>query len=217
MSRLLQQFDPRWSFFRSVQDDSTILELGCGRGENIRAIEGLKTGVTFVGIDLLDEEDVPQNITYHKINLESEPLPYRDAHFDHILFVHVIEHIHDLKLLSQEIQRVLKPGGTVYIETPNFTSIFVPSFGYRRDQRHPFNFFDDRGHVRPWTKQSLYEFTRECGVDVIKLANTRNWLRLPFDILGIIYGLLTGNRPRIVRHFWNLYGWNIYAVGRKVT
>lgn len=215
MRRFLRKFDARWSFFYGIPSKGRILELGCGRGENCRALHDLYPELEIHGVDLLDESEIPEFIAYRKLNLEAAPLPYSNNHFEAILFIHVIEHLREPFELGAEIFRVLKPGGTVYIETPNFTSIYVPSFGYRRNQHHPFNFWDDPGHQHPWTKQSLYEFLARNQLQTVKIKTARNWFRIPFDPVGMIYGLLTRNRPGIVRHFWNLYGWCIYAMGRK--
>ena len=94
--------------------------------------------------------------------------------------------------------------------------MFVPSFGFHREQAHPFNFFDDITHIKPWTKHSIYTFLkRYCQLEVKKIGNTRNWIRIPFDPFIIILGLIKGNRSYIISSFWNIYGWSIYGIGVK--
>ncbi len=214
-ARSIRSFDPRWAFFGSLPDNGRILDLGCGRGDNCLALRSVRPPWEIYGIDLLFASEVPEFVKYVQFDLNNRPLPYPDAHFDAILLIHVIEHLQNPLSLCSEIRRLLRPGGRVYIETPNYTTLFVPSFGLKRSQHHPFNFFDDLGHQKPYSKQALYEFIENCGLQVSKLGNTRNWLRIPIDLLGLPWNLIKGDRRRAVGHFWNLYGWCIYGVGQK--
>ena len=52
-------------------------------------------------------------------------LPFDDASFDVITIVHVIEHVNDPVATLKEIYRILKPGGTLVLETPTYDT---PSF-----------------------------------------------------------------------------------------
>lgn len=212
----VRRFDPRWSFFQGLPIQGRVLEIGCGRGDNCAALRLIRPQWEICGLDVLPASEVPPFIAYVQHNLEVTPLPYPDAHFDAILFVHVIEHLRQPAGLNGEIKRLLRSGGQLYIETPNYTSIFAPSFSLRRDQHYPFNFFDDQEHVKPYSKQSLYEFIENCGLRDIRTGNTRNWLRIPSDLVGLPVALLSGDRRQAVRHFWNLYGWCIYGVGTKL-
>ena len=44
--------------------------------------------------------------------------PFNDSMFIHVSAVHVVEHLNDLLHFMNEAHRVLKPGGSLYIETP---------------------------------------------------------------------------------------------------
>lgn len=50
-----------------------------------------------------------------------EGLPFREAAFDAVYAISVVEHVRNLLLLMGEIHRVLKPGGFVAILTPHFS------------------------------------------------------------------------------------------------
>lgn len=213
--RALKKYDPRWKFFYGLPDRGRILELGCGSGGNCSALKEIHPDLEIHGLDILKKLPIPEIVQYEQCNLEAGTLPYPDDHFHAILFIHVIEHLKTPTRLCTEIYRILKSEGRIYIETPNYTSVFVPSIGFRRDQHHPFNFFDDMGHTRPWSKQSLYEFVQKCGLKVEQVKSTRNWLRIPSDLIGTMFGVLARNRSKVVQHFWNIYGWNIFATGKK--
>ncbi len=49
---------------------------------------------------------------------DAHALPFRDGCVDVILFKNVLEHIRDPDKVMEEIWRVLKPGGTLYIKIP---------------------------------------------------------------------------------------------------
>ncbi len=56
------------------------------------------------------------------IDIESEELPLDDGSISLILLSHVIEHVDNIRHLLNEIFRVLKPGGKLYIIVPAFSS-----------------------------------------------------------------------------------------------
>ncbi|MDZ7266240.1 MAG: class I SAM-dependent methyltransferase [candidate division KSB1 bacterium] len=216
LQNVLLHFDPRRQFFRRLRGSQNILDLGCGDGKNCLELREMNPSLQFYGIDLREPEGIPPFIHYHRLDLNTASLPYNNQFFDAILLVHVIEHLDNPAHLGGEIQRLLKPGGMIYIETPNWTTMFLPSFGFYREQGYPFNFFDDHTHKRPWSKQGLFEYVRQdCSLEVEKVATRRNWPKLFFDPLILLCALVGAKRPFVVSCFWNLVGWCIYAIGVK--
>ncbi|NUM74899.1 class I SAM-dependent methyltransferase [candidate division KSB1 bacterium] len=216
LQQRLLHFDTRRRFFRSLRGAQRILDLGCGDGKNCLELGKINHQLEFHGIDLLDPARVPDFIQYHRLDLSTATLPYADNFFDTILFVHVIEHLDNPSPLGKEIQRVLKPGGRIYIETPNWATMFMPSCGFKREQGYPFNFFDDHTHRKPWSKQGLYEYLKQdCKLRIAKVGTRRNWPKFLVDPLIMIFALLAANRPYLVASFWNVTGWCIYGIGVK--
>ena len=172
--------------------------------------------VEYHGIDILSEEKVDSFINFNKVNLEESELPYETNYFDAIIFTHVLEHLNNPLSLGNEINRVLKKSGRIYVEAPNWSSILVPSFGFHREQHNPFNFYDDPTHIKPWTKHGIYEFLSDnCQLKVQKVGIVRNWIRIPLDLFIIILGFIKGDRKRIISSFWNIYGWCVFGIGEK--
>lgn len=213
---LVRSTQPGTRFLRSIPSSSRVLDVGCGSGNNGITLRSLVQDVEIHGCDLDIESPAPEWYSYQSVDLDKGELPWPDAHFDAVIFTHVIEHLRNPWTLARELHRVMKSNGRLYIEAPNWTSALVPSFGFRREQHHPFNFFDDPTHVKPWTRHGLYEYLMQyCGLTVEKVGGTRSLWRLPFDIPTILLGLVTGRRPYIVSSVWNLVGWCVYGIGIK--
>lgn len=61
--------------------------------------------------------------TFLTINFEDEPMPLADSSLDLVMCCEVIEHMDvDPMFLMAELNRVIKPGGTLLITTPNSAS-----------------------------------------------------------------------------------------------
>jgi SAM-dependent methyltransferase len=50
------------------------------------------------------------------------PWPIDDKSFDEVIAINILEHVEDLVLVLNEIHRILKPSGKLYILVPHFTN-----------------------------------------------------------------------------------------------
>lgn len=111
-----------------LRPQDRVLDFGAGRGGGIaddpcayrRQLQMLQGRCAeLVGCDL--DPAVLENAHLDKaIVLETgEPLPFADATFDLIFCSYVFEHIADPLLVSNELLRILKPGGYLCALTPN--------------------------------------------------------------------------------------------------
>jgi len=83
------------------------LDIGCGANK--------VQGAVYLDVDPKVKPDI-----LHDLN--KFPYPIESKSFDEIYAKHVIEHLDDPSGFMKEIERILKPGGTVFIETPHFSS-----------------------------------------------------------------------------------------------
>jgi SAM-dependent methyltransferase len=103
----------------------SILDLGCGAGEDLQQVLRLHPGVRTVGMDSMEQMlRAARNRLYRYIKRGTaelvvgdagQELPFPSKSFDAVFSVDLLECLPNAKqaLLLQEIRRVLKPGGRV--------------------------------------------------------------------------------------------------------
>ncbi len=101
--------------------DWKILDIGCGNGDISQYFTHDNQPS---GVDVSDKRK-PANKDFEFIKVDSEELPFHSSSFDLVISNHVIEHVNDQHRHLAEIHRVLKPGGLVYMATPNKRSPFM--------------------------------------------------------------------------------------------
>lgn len=99
-----------------------VLDFGAGSGELIRHLLQRPRFKEIVGVDLFDRPaDLPGAVTWHKRDLNDgyeSPEP-----FDVVVSTEVIEHLENPRQMMRTLARLIRPGGTVIITTPNQESI----------------------------------------------------------------------------------------------
>jgi len=132
------------------------LDIGAGHGELIRLVSQ-QFAVQPVACDYTKELMRLPEIAVDVVDLNLEPLPYANSAFDLITCTEVIEHLEHYRQTLREVFRILKPGGTFVLTTPNvlnlrsrmryllfgFFSLFGP-LHLRESRRHLTG-----GHINP--------------------------------------------------------------------
>jgi len=95
-----------------------VLENGCGVGKYVEHL------TPFAGHVFGLEYDYERCIEAHQnsrliLNAAGENLPFPDSSFDLILSHEVLEHVRDDRLVTEEMVRVLRPGGRLILFVPN--------------------------------------------------------------------------------------------------
>jgi len=106
-----------------IKPSDKILEVGCGQGIYLKRIV-TTYGVSGVGVDVSG-----QSINFAKKHWADKrlkfrladgiSLPFKQNYFDKVMSFDVLEHIKDQKQAINEMVRVLKPGGRLFIYTLN--------------------------------------------------------------------------------------------------
>ncbi len=105
-----------------------LLDLGCGNGEFL--LRARSAGWDVVGTDFDSKAVETARCQGLDVRLGGvEGLDSSIAEFDVITMAHVIEHVHHPLEVLQACYRLLKPGGFLWIETPNIASEGHQLFG----------------------------------------------------------------------------------------
>lgn len=126
--RVLANMVPaRLRHFEAVVPDwtgRTVLDLGCAGGFMAEALA--RRGAQVTGIDPAEgavasarAHAAAEGLAIRYDTGMGEALPYRDATFDAVVCVDVLEHVTDLDAVLTEVERVLRPGGWFLFDTIN--------------------------------------------------------------------------------------------------
>lgn len=175
-----------------------VLELGCGEGYGMELLSPHVD--TYLAVD----KKRPSQVTFNnKVAFKHCHLPLltgiADNNYDTIICFQVIEHIEKDGLLLREIKRVLKPGGSLFLTTPNkLTSLTRNPFHireYKPQQMQALiaSFFNKQTVEGIYGNQQVMQYYHENkkAVDSIVRYDIFNLQhRLPAFLLKGIYSLL---------------------------
>lgn len=108
-----------------------VLEVACGRGGFVRelACAGARaTGCDFsfsalrVAKSKLDEDGL-KKLDGQLVQGDAQKLPFADASFDIVISCETIEHVVDAQSTVRELYRVARPGGRLFLTTPNYLNL----------------------------------------------------------------------------------------------
>jgi SAM-dependent methyltransferase len=135
-----------------------VLEVGCGLGYLTYALR--RAGYDALGIDVSPEAVASATRVfghfYRAESIESYASKCSDT-FDAIVMVEVIEHLEDPVKVLQSAMRLLAPGGSVIVSTPN-RSFFAPGSDWATDLPPV--------HLWWFSEDSMHAMARRLGYNV---------------------------------------------------
>lgn len=146
----------------------------------------------------------------YRINLETTPIPVEDETFDFVLCTEVLEHMEqDPMFMLAEINRVLKPGGTLVLTTPNVVS----SHGINAMLRNREPYFYMQYRLSGSMDRHNYEYSLATVSEVLRAAGFKGkgWTEDTFSepSMDIVLKLRSVGFP--LEHV----GDNIFCVSKK--
>jgi SAM-dependent methyltransferase len=151
-----------------------IVDVGCGEGTATYLVKRLDPANTVIGIDwsaMALAQARARGVLVVQGGIDGLPLP--DASVDVVIMSELIEHLVDTDAAAEEARRVLRPGGTLLMSTPNLAAWYnrglvglgiQPVFSevslkgiYGRPGQEVV------GHLRLFTRRALEEFLTARG------------------------------------------------------
>jgi SAM-dependent methyltransferase len=142
---------------KRFHSSGNLMDLGCGLGY---FLNGVKQDGTFdpIGVDISDDAvKYVKNRFDLDVKNESELDSFPEKHFDVITQWHVLEHVHLLNERIQQLKRLLKPGGTLFIAVPNSDSWDAKFYGPYWDG------YDVPRHLYHFNQQSFSLLMKKHG------------------------------------------------------
>jgi SAM-dependent methyltransferase len=200
--------------------DARVLDLGCRDGSFAAAEYPFLT----VRVDAERKGHLP-----NFVQADSVHLPFRSSSFDAVILNHVLEHLTQLKPSLQEIGRVVKKTGAVFVSVPDATTLsdrlyrkvflnrggHVNLFGSAKDIEKSLAWYFGLPHVATRTLHTSFNFLNRANT-----RGTRRQMRFggfPEPIL-----VLTNAMTRLIDRWFStrtsVYGWAFYfgTVGETV-
>ncbi len=169
-----------------------LLEVGCGLGHLVGQLAAsFRTSAVDVNRHALREAQKAAPNSRLQV-ASAECLPFEGGSFDVVIIKHIIEHLPAPAQAVTELGRVLRPGGTLILSTPNLDSLMLPLKGKR------WIGYQDPTHIslkRPG--EWLRLLNEAANLDVVRVFADGFWdvpylSVVPAAIQKILFGSLGG-------------------------
>jgi len=202
----------------NLKPHDVVLDAGCGLGRHLRHLARMPELKIF-GIDkntwALTETAksvaaMPdaQSKDYLFSIADITKLPFADSSFDCVICSEVMEHIPDHEKALKEMDRILKPQGTLAVSVPRFFTeriCWFISWDYHNEEG---------GHIRIYKKKQLREMLTRQGFKCWKI-NYKHALHSPYWWLKCLVGLKKEDHP-LVKYYRKFLEWDIMKKPRLV-
>lgn len=112
--------DTDWPALLGLSRSQTILDVGGGTGRVSRLFSGNGHAIVILDASLKMLAEVQDNDHIYTVCGLSEWIPFPGHSFDRVLMVDAFHHLKNQAVSGRELWRVLKPGGRLVIEEPDF-------------------------------------------------------------------------------------------------
>lgn len=199
-----QRSQPLLDLLQTYQEPGTLLEVGCAAGFFLKIAEA--NGWSVQGVEIMKPAVEYAGSTLHINVFEGtlEEAQFAANSFDAVALIETIEHLLDPAAVLREVHRILKPGGSVLLTTPNVNSMMLPLLGVDWSVLSPAE------HLFYFTEQTMGQMLQQAGFHAVQFF----W-RLPQQTIWETMNPLNTHRPYSWRS--RLVKWGVLAMGRFIV
>lgn len=198
------------------------LDIGCGFGGLARLVGDYIDATEVHGVDIdprVTVEAKQKGVIAVEQDVEEAPLPYPDDYFDAMMTLGMMDYLDYFDPLIREINRVVRPGGTVMVSLPNLASWHnrlmllmgyqprdveisseilagVPDRPYRRRGEQP------AGHIHIPTVRAFRELMTHHGFRTRSVLAGRPTARTSSNPALLMLDALGSHVPSLARRFF---------------
>ena len=147
-----------------------LVDVGCGAGRLWRYLGNRFDG--YFGVDILRYDDLPDDVEFHQINLDTGRAALPAATADVVVAVETIEHLENPRAFVRELTRLAKPGGWVVVTTPNQLSLLSKMTLVLKNEFNAFQSNCYPAHLTALLETDLRRIVEECGWSDLTVAYT---------------------------------------------
>ena len=152
-------FQKRFNLIKSHSRSGilTVLDIGCSNGVFLDLFAGCETW----GVEPSKIADRARRKGHRILNTFFEQAKLTENYFDLVVLNHTLEHMDNPKLVLKKINILLKEGGMVFIDVPNFGSLSSKILGKKWPYLLP------KEHISQFTKETLTRLLKENGFKLL--------------------------------------------------
>lgn len=146
-------------FVKNLPKNAKVLDAGCGVGKALKTILAYRPDVKVYAMDITDMRDyIPKEVPFQIGVVEKVHEMYEASFFDAIICQHVFEHLLYPMPAMEAFKKVLKTGGKLFLETPNWSRAILPF-------SETF-FWNDYTHIRIFTRFTMERLFHDYYFDI---------------------------------------------------
>ncbi|HET7464307.1 MAG TPA: class I SAM-dependent methyltransferase [Longimicrobium sp.] len=187
-----------------VAPGGTLLDVGCGSGKLWPFLRDRFT--RYVGVDAVRYDGFPADGEFVAADLDAGAVPLPDGSADAVAAVETIEHLENPRAFVRTMVRLARPGGWIFVTTPNQLSLLSRATLLARGEHNAFRDGSYPAHITALLEVDLRRIAAECGLADVAVRYSGSG-RL----------VLTGaHYPRWISRLWPRgFSDNVLLAGRK--